>query len=105
MHVPLAVCALITFFPFWAMLAISVQPGRGIELPGSLLPRDISFAAFSDALGSDRIYRWAINSTVYALVSVVLVLLFASMPRKRFLANAYPAIDANSNTRTTETSA
>jgi multiple sugar transport system permease protein len=94
MHVPLAVCALITFFPFWAMLAISVQPGRGIELPGSLLPRDISFAAFSDALGSDRIYRWAINSTVYALVSVVLVLLFASMAgyafaKKRFLGKEF----------------
>ena len=94
MHLPLALCAVATFFPFWAMLAISLQPGRSIEMPGSLLPHNISLDAFRDAVGSDRIAGWALNSTVYSLVSVVLVLLFASMAgyafaKKRFFGKEF----------------
>ncbi|MGW7288153.1 carbohydrate ABC transporter permease [Streptomyces sp. NPDC054847] len=90
MHIPLFLCALVTFFPFWAMVALALQPGKSIEMPGSLLPRDVSFAALYDALSSDRVLGWAANSAVYSLVSVVLVLLFASMAgyafaKKRFM--------------------
>ncbi|MDQ1007069.1 multiple sugar transport system permease protein [Streptomyces sp. V4I23] len=90
MHVPLFLCALVTFFPFWAMVALALQPGQSIRMPGSLLPRDVSFAALHDALSSERVLGWALNSAVYSLVSVVLVLLFASMAgyafaKKRFM--------------------
>lgn len=88
-HLPLALAALLTAFPFYAMVALSVQPGEAIRLPGSLFPTAISFDAYQSALGSSQIPAWAINSTIYSLVSVVLVLLFASMAgyafaKKRF---------------------
>ncbi|MEU4643534.1 carbohydrate ABC transporter permease [Micromonospora sp. NPDC023814] len=94
MHVPLALCAVVTFFPFWAMLVLSLQPKQGVELPGSLLPDSISFDAYADALGSNQVYEWALNSAVYSLASVVLVLLFASMAgyafaKKRFLGREF----------------
>ncbi|MFE7331313.1 carbohydrate ABC transporter permease [Streptomyces sp. NPDC057565] len=90
MHVPLLLCAVLTFFPFWAMVALALQPGQSIEMPGSLLPRDVSVTALYDVLSSDRVLGWAFNSAVYSLVSVVLVLLFASMAgyafaKKRFV--------------------
>jgi len=88
-HLPLAIGALLTAFPFYAMLALSVQPGQAVRLPDSLLPSSISFDAYSRALGSSSVPTWAINSTIYSVVSVVLVLLFASMAgyafaKKRF---------------------
>ncbi|MGS2618956.1 carbohydrate ABC transporter permease [Micromonospora sp. LZ34] len=94
MHVPLALCAVLTFFPFWAMLVLSLQPKQGVEMPGSLLPDSISFDAYGDALSSNRVYEWAVNSAVYSLASVVLVLLFASMAgyafaKKRFLGREF----------------
>ncbi|WP_157574678.1 carbohydrate ABC transporter permease [Jiangella muralis] len=88
-HVPLVVLAFATAFPFYAMVVLALQPGKPIDLPGSLLPSNISFDAFSAALGSDRTAGWAWNSAVYSIVSVVLVLLLASMAgyafaKKRF---------------------
>ncbi|GAA4430693.1 carbohydrate ABC transporter permease [Georgenia halophila] len=89
MHVLLIVTALITAFPFYAMVALSLQPGVAIELPGSLLPSDASFGAYADAMSSRSIPNWAMNSAIYSIVSVFLVLLFASMAgyafaKKRF---------------------
>ncbi|HEX6681934.1 MAG TPA: carbohydrate ABC transporter permease [Candidatus Limnocylindrales bacterium] len=94
MHLPLGICALATFFPFWAMVAISVQPNRSIEMPGFLVPSRPSLDAFKDALGSGQVFGWALNSTIYAVVSVVLVLLFASMAgyafaKKRFIGREF----------------
>ncbi|MPV36456.1 carbohydrate ABC transporter permease [Georgenia subflava] len=88
-HIPLAIGALLTAFPFWAMLALSVQPGQAVRLPDSLLPTSISFDAYKSALGSSTVPTWALNSTIYSVVSVVFVLLFASMAgyafaKKRF---------------------
>ncbi|WP_026876014.1 carbohydrate ABC transporter permease [Jiangella gansuensis] len=88
-HVVLLAAALITAFPFYAMVILSLQPGAAVELPSSLMPTSISFDAFRDALASQSIATWALNSTVYSVVSVVLVLLFASMAgyafaKKRF---------------------
>lgn len=89
LHLLLIVTAVITAFPFYAMVALSLQPGVAIELPGSLLPSDPSLDAYSHVLRSRSIPAWALNSTIYALVSVALVLLFASMAgyafaKKRF---------------------
>lgn len=89
MHIPLIITALITLFPFYAMVVISLQPGAAISIPDSLIPSTVSFSAYEDALGSQNIPQWALNSVVYSLVSVVLVLLFASMAgyafaKKRF---------------------
>jgi multiple sugar transport system permease protein len=79
MHLPLILAAVVTAFPFYAMIIISLQPGQPIDLPGSLIPSVISYDSYREVLGSSRIMGWAINSAVYSLASVVLVLVFASM--------------------------
>ncbi|WP_147915932.1 carbohydrate ABC transporter permease [Ruania zhangjianzhongii] len=89
LHLLLIVAALLTAFPFYAMVALSLQPGEAVELPGSLLPTAPSFGAYAEAMGSRSIPTWALNSTIYSVVSVFLVLLFASMAgyafaKKRF---------------------
>lgn len=89
MHLLLALAAVITIFPFYAMVVISVQPGKAITIPDALFPSEISFAAYEQALDSQNIPQWALNSAIYSIVSVVLVLLFASMAgyafaKKRF---------------------
>jgi multiple sugar transport system permease protein len=89
MHIPLVLAALIAAFPFYAMVILSLQPGQAVQLPGSLFPTAISFDAYRSALGSQSIPTWAMNSAIYSIVSVVLVLLFASMAgyafaKKRF---------------------
>ncbi|NDL59867.1 ABC transporter permease subunit [Phytoactinopolyspora sp. XMNu-373] len=79
MHLPLILAAVVTAFPFYAMIVISLQPGQPIDLPGSLIPSVISYDSYREVLGSSRIMSWAFNSAVYSLASVVLVLVFASM--------------------------
>lgn len=88
-HLLLIVIAVVTAFPFYAMIVIAFQPGQGISMPDSLIPATISFDSFVAAVSSTRITQWFINTTIYSVVSVVLVLLFASMAgyafaKKRF---------------------
>jgi multiple sugar transport system permease protein len=87
----LAVCVF-TLLPFWAMVAVALAPPGPISLPGALFPTDISFASFTRVLTSANVPRWTFNSFVYSAVSVVFVLLFASMAgyafaKKRFRGN------------------
>ncbi|OYN88835.1 carbohydrate ABC transporter permease [Parenemella sanctibonifatiensis] len=89
-HIPLVIASIVTLFPFYAMVIISLRPGQPIELPGSLIPTGLSLDSYAEALASDRIFQWTINSTIYSVTSVFLVLLFASMAgyafaKKRFI--------------------
>ena len=89
-YVVLALAALITLFPFYAMVIISLQPGEAISIPESLFPTSVSLDSYREALDSQNIPQWALNSAIYSVVSVVLVLLFASMAgyafaKKRFM--------------------
>ncbi len=89
MHVLLIAVAVVTAFPFYAMVMIAFQPGQAIVLPDSMFPDRLSVAAFEDALNSQNIPQWALNSAIYSVVSVVIVLLLASMAgyafaKKRF---------------------
>src|SRR5699024_852536 len=89
LHLLLIAAAIVTAFPFYAMVVLSLQPGEALHLPGSLLPTSPSLEAYGEAMGNRSIPTWALNSTIYAVVSVFLVLLFASMAgyafaKKRF---------------------
>lgn len=83
-HAPLAVVAVITLFPFYVMVALSAQSGAAVSLPRSLLPTELDLEAYRQVLGSTDIARWIYNTAVYSLVSVVLVLLLASMAAYAF---------------------
>ncbi|MDN5822249.1 MAG: carbohydrate ABC transporter permease [Brachybacterium sp.] len=89
-HIPLIVIGALTLFPFLAMVMISLHPGIPVQVPEIFFNTDISLEAYRQALRSSEIPRWALNTTIYAVVSVVLVLLFASMAgyafaKKKFL--------------------
>lgn len=90
MHLLLLSIALVTAFPFYAMVVISLQPGQPIQMPQALFPGSISFDAFVETLSSRNIPRWTLNSAIYSIVSTVFVLLFASMSGYAFAKKKFP---------------
>ena len=83
-HLPLALVALVTIFPFYVMVVLSLQHGKPLTLPSSLFPTRIDLGAYVEALASSNILGWVGNTLVYSLVSVVLVLVFASIAAYAF---------------------
>ncbi len=85
----LGLAGILSFFPFYAMVVLSLKPGKVVELPGSLLPWDLSTEAYEQVLAGQNILGWFGNTLVYSLVSVVFVLFFSAMAgyafaKKRF---------------------
>ncbi|MFJ2543670.1 carbohydrate ABC transporter permease [Microbacterium sp. NPDC087589] len=86
----LSIAGILSFFPFYAMVVLSLKPGMVVELPGSLLPwKDISFESYEQVLGGQNIVGWLGNTLVYSLVSVVAVLFLSALAgyafaKKRF---------------------
>jgi len=83
-HLPLALVALLTIFPFYVMVILSTQNGQAISLPGSLFPVHFNLSAYLAAIQGGDVMRWALNTLIYAGVSVVLVLTFASFAAYAF---------------------
>lgn len=90
----LALGALVTLFPFYAMVVLSLKPTGPVELPGSLKPWPLTFDAFRAVLGSQDVLRWTANTLIYALVSVVLVLLLSSLAGYAFAKSRFPGRNA-----------
>lgn len=86
----LSVAAIFSFFPFYAMVVLSLKPGMVVDFPQSLLPwGDLSFASYEQVLSGQNILLWLFNTLVYSLVSVVAVLLLSTFAgyafaKKRF---------------------
>jgi multiple sugar transport system permease protein len=74
----------VTIFPFFVMAVLSLQKGRALSLPGSLFPTHINFGAYRDAFASGDMPRWLVNTAIYSVTSVVLVLLLASIAAYAF---------------------
>lgn len=83
-HLPLAIVAVLTIFPFYVMIVLSVQNGQSVSLPGSLFPVHFNFGAYTAALSGGNVGKWALNTLIYAGVSVILVLTFASFAAYAF---------------------
>ncbi|HEX3516744.1 MAG TPA: carbohydrate ABC transporter permease [Trebonia sp.] len=83
-HLPLAIVAVATLFPFYVMVVLSTQNGQAISLPRSLFPVHFNFSAYVQALQGGNVAQWALNTLIYAGVSVVLVLTFASFAAYAF---------------------
>lgn len=77
-HLLMGSVAIVTVFPFYVMVVLSLQSGVPIELPGSLLPGSINFDAYRAVFASSLMPRWLLNTIIYSVVSVVLVLALAS---------------------------
>lgn len=85
----LGIAAILCFFPFYAMVVLSLKPGAIVELPGSLLPWNLSLDAYAQVLSGQNLLMWLFNTTVYSVVSVVAVLFLSALAgyafaKKRF---------------------
>jgi multiple sugar transport system permease protein len=83
-HLPLALVALATLFPFYVMVVLSLHGGQSTALPAALLPAHLNLGAFRTALAGSAVPRWVANTAIYSVVSVGLVLLFASLAAYAF---------------------
>ncbi|WP_255947956.1 carbohydrate ABC transporter permease [Streptomyces odontomachi] len=86
----LAVASLVAIFPFYALIVLSLKPAEAIRFPESLTPWHLDGGAYAGILGAQDVLRWAANTAVYALVSVVMVLLLASMAGYAFAKKRFP---------------
>ena len=66
-------------FPFYVMLVLALRSPGPVPFPDALLPAELSLDSIRSALGNDSILSWAVNTTIYALVSDVGVLFLASL--------------------------
>lgn len=84
----LAIAALLTIAPFLVMVILSVSRSAAASIPYQF-PTQFTFANFREAIEAAGFLQWTENSAIYAIVSVAIVLLTASMAgyafaRKRF---------------------
>ncbi|MEV4545946.1 carbohydrate ABC transporter permease [Micromonospora echinaurantiaca] len=82
--------ALLTLFPFYAMVVLSFKPTGPVTFPDSLLPWPFSTEAYDQVIGAKSVLRWMWNTIIYSVVSVVGVLLFASMAGYAFAKKRFP---------------
>jgi multiple sugar transport system permease protein len=86
----LALATLVTLFPFYAMVVLSLKPATALTFPGALIPSGLTTEAYGVVLGGNDLVRWIVNTLIYSLVSVVLVLLLASMAGYAFAKKRFP---------------
>ncbi|GAA2265558.1 carbohydrate ABC transporter permease [Actinomadura luteofluorescens] len=90
----LVLTAIVTITPFAAMVLVAFAPQSGQTFPDALIPDKITFANFEHVLSSSDVPRWTLNSLIFSFVSVVLILLFASMAGYAFAKKRFPGRDA-----------
>ncbi|MEU5950610.1 carbohydrate ABC transporter permease [Micromonospora sp. NPDC047465] len=86
----LLIGAAVTLFPFYAMVVLSFKPTGPVTFPDSLLPWPFSTEAYDQVVGAKSVLRWMWNTVIYSVVSVVGVLLFASMAGYAFAKKRFP---------------
>jgi multiple sugar transport system permease protein len=86
----LAVATLVTLFPFYAMVILSLKPAAALTFPDALFPTGLTTEAYRVVLAGNDLMRWVFNTVVYSVVSVVLVLLLASMAGYAFAKKRFP---------------
>lgn len=91
-YASLILIAVVAGFPFYAMLILSFKDIGALVLPQALIPTwdSLTLENYNLILSrAGRVARWFLNSSIYALVSVFLVLLLSTMAgyafaKKRF---------------------
>lgn len=93
--VGLSLVAVASLFPFYAMIVLSLKPNTIVELPGSLWPfSDISFDSYIQVFSGQNLPRWLLNTMIYALVSVVVVLFISALAGYAFAKKRFPGREA-----------
>ncbi len=86
----LVIASLVTLFPFYAMVVLALKPPVAVRFPSSLLPSHLTLHAFGQVVQAQDLLRWTLNTFIYATVSVIAVLLLASMAGYAFAKKRFP---------------
>jgi multiple sugar transport system permease protein len=89
----LAVITLAAVSPFVLMLVVALSPSDEPTLPHGL-PGSLTLRNLTEVFTTSGLARWLVNTSVYAAVSVVVVLLSASMAAYVFARRRFPGRDA-----------
>lgn len=89
-HGPLALVALATMFPFLIMIITSFRFDQVISFPKAFLPTNLNLGAYRHVLSTGEFPRWFLNTAIYAVTSVVLVLILASLAAYAFAKKRFP---------------
>ena len=93
--VGLSLVAVASLFPFYAMIVLSLKPNTIVELPGSLWPfSNISFDSYVQVFSGQNLPRWLLNTVIYALISVVVVLFISALAGYAFAKKRFPGREA-----------
>ncbi|MEU9835770.1 carbohydrate ABC transporter permease [Streptosporangium sp. NPDC048047] len=89
----LAVLSVLTVSPFVAMLVVALSPAGRPTLPRQW-PSSLTLDNITRVLESSGFITWTVNSLVYAVVSVVVILLTSSMAGYAFAKKRFPGREA-----------
>lgn len=88
----LGLVAVLTVSPFLVMLVLALSPARRPTVPHQW-PETLTLDNFVSTLTSAGFLGWTLNSVIYAGVSVVIILLTASMAGYAFAKKRFPGRD------------
>lgn len=91
-HLLAVLGVLFTVVPFVAVLIVAMSPPGEPTIPNAW-PSHLTFENIAATLRAGNFLRWTVNSFVYALVSVVIVLLTAAMAGYAFAKKRFPGRD------------
>ena len=86
----LSLLGLAMALPFIAMILIALRPEGVTGLSNIFFSPDFTFKHFREVTQSSSLPRWFLNSAIYALVSLVIVLLLSSMAGYAFAKKRFP---------------
>lgn len=89
----LALASIFTVGPFVAVFILALSPAGEPTIPFQW-PESLTLENMAGVLGAQSFVRWTINSLVYSVVSVVVILLTASMAGYALAKKRFPGRDA-----------
>lgn len=92
-HLVGVLACLFTVLPFVAVLIVAMSPPGEPTIPNAW-PSRLSFDNITATLKAGNFLRWTVNSLVYAVVSVVVVLITSAMAGYAFAKKRFPGRDA-----------
>jgi multiple sugar transport system permease protein len=88
----LAVIALLTVAPFLVMLLLALSPPDVQSIPQEM-PSELTTENLTGVLSSHGMVRWTLNSAIYSIASVLVILITATMAGYAFAKKRFPGRD------------
>ncbi|WP_198663618.1 carbohydrate ABC transporter permease [Jiangella endophytica] len=89
----LILASVFTVVPFVAVIVLAVTPEGAQTIP-QRLPDEVTLDNLSAVLSASSFLRWTLNSFIYSIVSVVVILLTAAMAGYAFARKRFPGSNA-----------